>query len=415
MKKIVVIHVFMSIVFVLNAQRLDKIDLLYRKGNYEKAIEKAEKVIKKHPKVPDTYYYVALSEFGLYNKAERLRKKYYMQKAISYTIKGFNRDSSKSVFEEYKDEYSILHDSLKQLAIRLYHSKRPSDAEYFLKYLAIIFNDTIAEYRELLAQREASKVQKYEQQLAFKEYSGPINQKDLQGRKQGVWIEKYDDGTIKSEIFYKDGHPAGVFRLYYPDGRLKANLYFDPSGTRASAILYRKDGSKLAMGYYWKHKKDSLWQYFHNDSIVIAEEHWTKGIKNGAEYVYSIYYYPNILEEKHWKNGKLDSIYVRYYPWGTPKFVAFYKNGLREGPINVFDENGKLIQKGFYKDDLPDSIWTYWNDSTKTYDTLIYNNGKLLPKYQEMESKKLEEILNRKLNIDINQFFIENRREEDNQ
>jgi len=350
-----------------------------------------------------------LSDFEMFKTGSDLQKKSLLTSAINNINYGLNKDADKSIFGGF-DQFQEMHDSILTFAGKLYENKK-SQSEFFYKNLAKIYSDTTEQYVELFV----PKVVEIKQDLAFKENSGPINQTDVAGNRQGLWIKKYDNGLVESEIFFKDNHPAGVFRKYYENGNLKANMYFDETGERTAAVLYNEDGSKLAMGYYYKHQKDSLWQYYINDSIVIREENYKKGVKDGYERTYNPYNYPNLIDEKYWKNGKQDSTWTKFYMDGTPKIIAVYKDGVREGKYVAFNEEGATIAIGNYKNNLKEGVWKMQNAETQEIIEIEYKNGHPVneDELSEQETKAIEQMeqLNGKFQepgIEVHEKYDEN-------
>ena len=161
------------------------------------------------------------------------------------------------------------------------------------------------------------------------------------------------------------------------------------------------------MGYYYNHKKDSLWQYFEADSIVVSEENYTRGIKNGKQ---STYYLSGILfEETDYKNGQQDGVWKRYYEsTGTPIFEIYYKNGKREGKYIKYDLDGEKIISGNYKNDLKDGLWSARDEKTKQVTKINYING--IPEndaeLQKEETKRLEDMVKNAQNLDDPQSYM---------
>ena len=378
MKKFSLIILIFASFLTINAQdkEISKIQKLYNQGNYEICIEKATKTIKKYPTIETPYVYKAFANFQLFITSQRLKKKFYLTNTLNNLSHAIKYDTSRSFFKNYKPILDSIHDTTLTFANKLWQQDKKGEAEFFYKKLATVFLDTTDQYHEIFDPKQP---QKFEQNLAFKEYNGEINQTDINGNKQGLWVAKYPNGFVKYEIYFKDNHPAGIYRKYYENGQLKAKMFFNDNGDYASAILYDENGTKVAMGYYKNHKKDSLWQYFANGNIVIAEEHYKNGIKDGVEHTYSNFTNDEgmqvIIEEKFWKNGKLDSVWSRSYADGSPKFIAEYKNGIREGKYIAFDVDGKVTTAGQYKNNEPDGTWKYWNDSTLSYIEIKYING----------------------------------------
>lgn len=364
-------------IFVLSAniyaqdKQIKKLQQLYENSDYQKCIDKATNVASTYNRNPIPLYYSAFSNFQLYKGATPVRQKYYLTNCLNKLSFGLMRDIDSSEFANFKDITTEIHDTTFAYALRLWGTDKDASG-FFFKALASVFNDTTPEYIELYVPVSNTFVQS----LAFSSHQGPVNQVDVAGNKQGVWIKKYPDGTVEYEIFFKDNHPAGVYRKYYENGRIKADMYFNQTGNRASAIMYNDQGNRIAMGYYTDKQKDSLWQYFVQDSIVVSEETFIKGVKNGPERTYSLYSYPNLLEEKFWVNGKMDSTWSGFYRDGSPRFVANYIDGIRQGKYLAFGGSDKPVIIGNYKDNLPDGTWNYWDDSTQVYIKVDFKEGK---------------------------------------
>lgn len=367
-----IIIIYAITIFSIQAQNKDfiKIEKLYNSKEYKKCIDKANSTYKKYKKNPTPIYFKAFANFQLYKTATELRKKLYLNNTLTNLNLAVKKDENKKIFDKHKQIISEIHDTSYNFAKKIINNDTET-AKKLLKKIMTIYNDTTPEYINLTTPPK----KKIKQNLAFLEIQTPVNETDMAGNKQGIWIKKYKNGIVKSEIFYKDNHPAGIYRTYYQNGNLKANMNFNPKGNKASAVLYKKNGSKLAIGYFYNKQKDSLWQYLYNDSIVIAQENYKKGIKNGQQITLSPFSYPNPIEEKFWKNGKMDSTWTRFYPNGNPKIIAHYKNGSREGKYTSYSENKKILVTGNYKNNLPEGEWKYWNDSTKTYTKTIYKKG----------------------------------------
>ena len=70
------------------------------------------------------------------------------------------------------------------------------------------------------------------------------------GRKQGKWIAKYDNGTIRYKGDFKDDKPQGIFYFYYDNGNLHITQDFFHDGSAAATHIYYKYGFLKAAGLY---------------------------------------------------------------------------------------------------------------------------------------------------------------------
>lgn len=111
---------------------------------------------------------------------------------------------------------------------------------------------------------------------------------------EGPSYSYYDDGSIESIVYYKNGKKHGLFRLYYRTKKLKAECIFV------------------------------------NDSIDGLFKTWTEDGFYGEEY---------------FKMGKRVGVWKYYYPSGKlQSTVSFHDNGLVKERIE-YDEQGNIIGK----------------------------------------------------------------------
>lgn len=60
--------------------------------------------------------------------------------------------------------------------------------------------------------------------------------------------------------------------------------------------------------------------------------------------------------------GKRHGEWLAFYANGVMWSQCFYDKGLRQGANNVFFESGKPRYNGWYKNDLRDSIWVFFDE-----------------------------------------------------
>ena len=99
--------------------------------------------------------------------------------------------------------------------------------------------------------------------------SSQMSEVDKEELKQGQWKDFYDDGSIKYNGQFINGVEQGLWKFYYQSGELKATKEFFHNGTAAATHIYYKNGNIRASGLYVNKKKDSTWNYFNEDSVLI--------------------------------------------------------------------------------------------------------------------------------------------------
>jgi len=113
--------------------------------------------------------------------------------------------------------------------------------------------------------------------IPFLAFSQTINKVDIDGKKQGVWVKKYENGERRYKGSFKDDIPHGVFKYYYNSGELQASKEFFHKGKAASTHFYYLNGKLKASGLYVNQMKDSTWNYYNESEVLILSEQYKGG------------------------------------------------------------------------------------------------------------------------------------------
>jgi antitoxin component YwqK of YwqJK toxin-antitoxin module len=248
------------------------------------------------------------------------------------------------------------------------------------------------------------------------------NRYDENGEKTGVWRTFHSNGTVASEINYKNGKRNGLaktfnkkgklidlqrmegdsaavnaddivmiemYKEYYEDGKLKLAGGLDNG--RKSGIFreYDKEGN-IINGYIFKN--DTLlaegiiegngifqgpWKtYYKGTDKIKSEGIYLDGAKDGKW----LFYYPNGKKEQegNYKESKLQGEWKWYYPNGLLKRKEYYNN--REelaGTVLEYDSLGTEITRGDYFNGRQEGEWFYHVNDFKEVGafTLGYKDG----------------------------------------
>lgn len=370
MKKLLIITAIIALTMTAQAQdkKFDKIMQLYDSENYTECMEAVKKYNAANPSKPDGVFLLAFTYHKIFRQAPQ--KEYNLTSAENTLYNAFNKDKDKTVRLKYKTEVDELKATITEFQDKFYAANDNKKAGQHAMMLAKIFNDTTETYKHIFMPELFAAPVTYGKTLAA--YEGPTNQTDVTGKKIGVWIELYPNGNRKSQINYEGGKPRGDFYKFYEHGGVSAHLYMIDDD-RASAILYDENGDRVAMGYYYQRQKDSLWQYLESDSILVAEENYIRGKKNGLETTYFPYGLP--AEELNWKDGVKNGVWKRYHDIGTILFEANYVNGKLEGRYTKYNSKGEIELIGNYKNDVKHGEWKELDPKTKKFKVTKYIDG----------------------------------------
>jgi antitoxin component YwqK of YwqJK toxin-antitoxin module len=204
-----------------------------------------------------------------------------------------------------------------------------------------------------------------------------LNKIDAQGRRQGLWEKRYDDGNLKYRGHFWDDKPSGVFKNYYDDGdSLEAIRVFSEDGNVAYAHLFYTTGALWAEGKYVNQTKDSIWKYYNEAQQLILKDQFKMGMLEGKQVVF----YPsgNPLQVKNWHNNLAEGPYQQYFDEGGIKEEGTFVHNLLEDTLYIYNPDGKITIKGRYLHDMKEGNWLYYADDGSKVDTLIYHRGKCL-------------------------------------
>ncbi|HQQ93396.1 MAG TPA: hypothetical protein PLQ93_02480 [Bacteroidia bacterium] len=89
--------------------------------------------------------------------------------------------------------------------------------------------------------------------------------------------------------------------------------------------------------------------------------------------------YPNGIVKYRgtFRFGERHGQWMSFYPSGLLWSELHFDKGLRHGPNLTYYENGKLRYSGFYKNDLVDSTWVYYDSTGRIVETLVYRNNRI--------------------------------------
>ncbi len=101
--------------------------------------------------------------------------------------------------------------------------------------------------------------------------------------------------------------------------------------------------------------------------ILVAQETWAKGKKNGA-FRYADEKTGVVVVSGDFFDDSLHAEVKGFYMNGNLQYVKHYNLGIREGSVLSYYQNGALEQVAFFINDMPDGVVTaYYQDSTIRY------------------------------------------------
>lgn len=167
---------------------------------------------------------------------------------------------------------------------------------------------------------------------------GDYNKTDDLGRKQGKWMEFYENGQLRYTGKFKNNEPVGEF------------------------VYYSAEGTMIGRGNYHDKKKQGKWEFFSEDNgALILLEHYDNGVLVDKSVVYNPVN-QKVVEETEYVNGLRHGIYSKYYDNGVLMIMANYNQDTLDGEYKAYYFNGNLKEEGYFSSGVKIGKW-------KTYDT----------------------------------------------
>lgn len=93
----------------------------------------------------------------------------------------------------------------------------------------------------------------------------------------GISINYYDDGSIRSEVPVKDGKRHGEAREYYENGQLAASIAYENDLKNGTSKWYYQDGILYQQAIFVDNKKHGLEKKYYNTGELMAVLRWKEG------------------------------------------------------------------------------------------------------------------------------------------
>lgn len=202
------------------------------------------------------------------------------------------------------------------------------------------------------------------------------------GKKNGYDYKYFTDeknkNKIQSKELYLNGLRNGTSCFYYANGEIKEIIPY--TDDKKNGIAFEYDEKGLIISIY----------RFRNNDILFYEKinrYNSDGLKEGVWKTFNEE--GNLVEEKTYKNGKLNGYVKNYNSSGFLISTFRYENdepvenkNQAEKDVEIkeeYDELGNLIFQGGFFFDTPIGIHRYYNSNGNVIKSKVYNtNGNLL-------------------------------------
>ena len=168
------------------------------------------------------------------------------------------------------------------------------------------------------------------------------NLMDSDGKKQGVWIRVWPNGSLYYSGSFQAGVPEGVFMHYYESGEIMSEIINTDNGKKSQAKHFREDGSLQAEGIYVRTKKLNAelepirqklgtWKFYDKTGQLRLFENYSNGKLHGATQTTGTN--GLIIESGSYSNGERDGVWKTFSETGSLLSEMGYSEGLFDGLV----------------------------------------------------------------------------------
>lgn len=182
---------------------------------------------------------------------------------------------------------------------------------------------------------------------------------------------------ILSKELYAGDIKEGTAYLYYPDRKIKQTIAYNRGKKEGLSKEFDKEGNVITLLEY-------------NNDFLVSREKINRTDNNGLKQGDWKEFYPNgaIKTEKTYKDDLLHGYYKEKDTKGILSLTMLYENGaivksnVEDQPdieiVNKYDQAGKLIYSGPYRNKVPVGIHRDYGADGKVINSKIYNDNGLL-------------------------------------
>lgn len=168
----------------------------------------------------------------------------------------------------------------------------------------------------------------------------------INGKRMGIHRYFLENGLIGWEAQFNNGLADGYWKCYDEKGKVKYETTF-VQGTGIDITINDK-GDTLYIAQYVNGKLHGELKRYFDDNGLMYSTIFTHGTGIDKRY----YQNKNLAFEQPLIDGKENGTYKEFYENGIMKRIIEFKNGLPNGEIIYWDENGNEISKTKFKDGI---------------------------------------------------------------
>lgn len=223
------------------------------------------------------------------------------------------------------------------------------------------------------------------------------NKIDPQGRRQGEWAKKYNNGRYKYTATFKDDKPIGKVTRFDPQGRKTVVLTYRNTSDTVKVTFYHTNGKVQARGQYVNDRREGFWRMYAEDGVLVESAIFSNNKLHGKRCFY--FSNGNLLSVCTWVDSLREGPYVKYYPSGAKEIEANFHGDELNGQYKSWGDDGKLTSEGTYRAGVTVGKWHLRYPDADVEGYIEYDSHGIIINTDEADSLMIKRYLHYKSNI----------------
>ena len=272
-------------------------------------------------------------------------------------------------YQYYKNKWAIAREKERQeTAVRIKEMMQRSALER--KERQIAAQEAEKKKAEALIERRkkiAAGTAKTEKIVTYHENGNKSEEYELvEGIKEGLYQSWYENGRLHYMDNYKDGQRHGEQRIYHNNQNQQIHFtsYYVNGNQDGEIRRWYLSGQLKAEGNVSQSNSSQNWMigWYENGAKEYEERYDSE-----KAMMFIQYWYPSgvLSRQQYKKNDRRHGKVLYWYPSKAKKIEAEYSNDNLNGWCYMWNEQGELIRKGFYINDILDYDKPYLNEGGK--------------------------------------------------
>ncbi|MBX3473103.1 MAG: hypothetical protein KF754_01830 [Planctomycetes bacterium] len=214
------------------------------------------------------------------------------------------------------------------------------------------------------------------------EYYPGKNQKRVEGRlvanlREGPWKQWYETGVLAEEGTFVAGKIEGAFLKYHPNGKKAEEQQVVAGVPNGAASAWYADGSLRLEGEFTNGKKTGTWKEYGPGAVLRKLE--TLNAQSKLDGPYQMFDEAGKpLQDGSYKDGVVDGAWKVYYAGGKLKEAGEYAAGGRVGLWKFYYINGQVSEESNFLSGRRIGLSQSWHDNGQLKQECSYNeSGKI--------------------------------------